>query len=295
MNSGTIGTMNLLAIDWQHPLVQSLWLPLGLALVATGLLRLALGRRGAHWAMAGLGLSVVVASAWLAGLHWPPTSLTHKLPLILLLAWLAAGVMQAAGTDRIGAGVVALLLWAAALWWLGVRDPAHVVGALLAGALVLAALLLAPVDRAHGPAMLVVASLGLAGVAMVAGSLLLFQWSVLLAAATGGAALWLWPVALARFSLIASMTGALAWLALAQATVQLTRAPWWAVLVLVAVFAAARVARRLPGRGALLQPVVVAVVAGLVAGAAVLGTQWALGGGSDGAGGDDDAYYTPRW
>ena len=58
---------------------------------------------------------------------------------------------------------------------------------------VLACLLQPSPHRADSAAAAVVASLGLAGLGFAAGSLALFQLSLLLAAAVGGAALWLWP------------------------------------------------------------------------------------------------------
>ena len=155
--------------------------------------------------------------------------------------------------------------------------------------------------RADTAAMLVVAGAGLAGVAMLSHSALLFELSLGLAAAVAGAALWLWPVSRISFGAGGALAAVLAWLSLAQATALLTSVRPGAVLLLAAAFSACillRVLRRRLHRGegrAWAETLAVAAVAALWVAAALAIAQWA-GPPRSGAGKvPDDPYYTPKW
>ena len=78
--------------------------------------------------------------------------------------------------------------------------------------------------------MLVVAGVGLALVAMMSGSALLFELSLGLAAAVAGTALWLWPVPRISLGVSGLLVAVIGWLALAQGTALLTSVRPGAVL-----------------------------------------------------------------
>jgi hypothetical protein len=200
------------------------------------------------------------------------------------VAALAAGWVAALAGARPAVGwLVAAAVAIAALGWLGgVRGA--VTGAI--GSLLLAALMRAPAERADAAAALVIASLGLAAATMQGGSLALFQQALLLAAATGGAALWLWPKPRLAFGPGATVVSTICWLATAQAASQsIAIAPLTqgllAAALLAPLFTAGRGAGAVhgdrwglgaaarAGRAALLRPLATAAIAGIVVVAAV--------------------------
>ncbi|WKB51857.1 hypothetical protein [Eleftheria terrae] len=282
-------------MDLNHPLMQSVALPLLLALAGAGLLRHGDAARPARRAGAALGLSVLLASGWMLG--WPlhPQGLTEKLP------WLVAGALLAGlllDAFRLSARVATLLgavLWALALAWLRGASWPLAAAAWAAGSAVLAALAHTPAERASGPALLGPASLGVALLAFMLGSMLLFQLALLLACACAGLLPWLWPTPRVRFSAAAWLPASLAWLCTAWALLVLTPAKPGLLLPLLAGFAAERVLRhrRLPGRRALSEPLAVALLAALCAGGALL--MATLGPAGAPAAGEDEPYYQPRW
>lgn len=286
-------------MDPHHPLVRSVLLPLALALAGTGLLRVTLGlSAGRRWAAAALGLALWVAAVWTLGLRWPPSSLPEKLPWVYGAACLLALALEALRANARTQWAAAAVLWALVLLWFG-RQPwvAGVVGWAVGVALI-GALVHEPRDGAQAPALLLVAAAGLALVAMLSGSLLLFELALALVAALAGCALWLWPKARIGFGAGAGMVAALAWLALAQGTALLTRAPAAALLLLAgAGFSGLllRAARRrraaLPGW---IEPLASAALALLWVAAALALTLWL---GADGSAGSeaDDPYYRPAW
>ena len=132
----------------------------------------------------------------LGGWRWPPDALTEKLPWALATATLLGVGLQAMRAYPRTAWFASAFLWALLLVMLGGAQPLLVKWHRLAGRRGGAGRVLSePQNRAGAPAMLVVAGLGLAAVAMAAGSALLFELSLLQAAAVAGCALWLWPVA----------------------------------------------------------------------------------------------------
>lgn len=283
-------------MDLDHPLIQSVLVPLLLALGAAGLLRHLLGpRNGPRWAAAALGLALLLSSLLLLGLPggWP-TAAMEKLPWVFAVGWLLGLLLEAGRPPRPVQWIAASLLWLGMSWWLGAREIGTATASALLGAAVLAALHDSVSERASAASMSLVASLGLAAVAMLSGSLLLFQLSVLLAAALAGVALWVWPRTRIRFGLAAWVTAGIGWLALAHMAALLTPAPPLALATLAAVFIAGPIVRRLPlmGKRVVVEPLVVAAAAGLLAGVALAWTA-SLDGRQEPAPGDE-LYYTPE-
>ncbi|HYP85504.1 hypothetical protein [Variovorax sp.] len=285
---------------FHHPLFQSLALPLLLAFFGAALVRFAGGPGvGARWAATGVPLALMVSSVFTLGWSALPLSMPEKLPWIYGAAALAGMALEYLRADRrlvwLGAG----LLWAVVvIAVLGNQPMLPRIGSWVVGVAVIGAVLAEPQARADAAAMLAVASLGLAALAMRAGSSLLFELSLALAAAVAGAALWLWPVSRIRFGACVLVAALLAWLSLAQSTALLTGAPPGAFLLLAAAFSSGivvRAVRRRLHRGEArvwVEALLVAGVAALwVAAALALGHWGGTAFGADPA----DGYYTPKW
>lgn len=282
-------------MSFDHPAVHSGLVPLVVAFLAAGVLRLALGAgRGPQAASAAAGVGFLVAYLLTLGLPpWPPSGALQKLAYVAA-AGLAIGLLL----DLLRAGVIwarllGVLALVAALAWVfesQVRqaDPrALLQPALLAAGGALALWRVAG-QRAQGvaPAVaVIVAALGLAGVALVSASLSIAQLAGALAAAVGGFALWSWPVARFPFAAGGNFAALIPLLALAAVTTLLTKAPVWALAPLLLVFFADLVSSRLPaGSGRwreALQPVYLAVIAAIPAALAVGLAVYAAGGGGD--------------
>ena len=281
-------------MDLHHPFVESVALPLLLSLALTGIARGFVGAaRGGLAAVIGVGGAVIAATTWMSGLSPAPTSTLSRLPWTFVAAIVAGWIAAVAGRRPAVGWLVAAAVAIAALGWLGgVRGAIN--GAI--GSLLLAALMRAPADRADAAAALVIASLGLAAATMRAGSLALFQQALLLAAATGGAALWLWPKPRLAFGPGATVAATVCWLATAQAASQsVAIAPLTLGLLAAALLATIvtggrhagavhgdrwglGVAAR-AGRAALLRPLATAAIAGIIVAAAV---GWQFYGGAAG-------------
>jgi hypothetical protein len=272
-----------------HPLFESVALPLLLSLAGIGLFRLLAGLRHAA---TGVGLAVLLATLWMVGWSDRPAGVMQKIPWIFAGAWLLGTVLDAGAASRLLRWLGLTCGWIAACWWLGSRGifPGILYG--MAGAWVLGCLLRAPDDRAEAATAVVVASLGLAGVCIIAGSLALFQLGVLLAAAMGGMALWLWPTPRVRFGATGVAVAGIAWLTLAQAALLLVPARPSALALLAASFAAAPLLAKLwPIDRPRSRPLAVALVAGVLA-AGALALQAAEGdSGAPVEPGRDDGYY----
>ncbi|RZL63878.1 MAG: hypothetical protein EOP81_10935 [Variovorax sp.] len=281
-------------MDFHHPLVRSVLLPLVLALVATGVLRFTAGSR---WAGAGLGVALLAAALAVVGWQPRPGSLTEKLPWVVIAATLLALLLEAVRASRWLQWIVASAAWALALAALGVASlPA---GALtwVIGAAALAAVLHARDDNADAPALLAVAGFGLAAVAMTAASLLLFELALGGAVATAGIALWLWPQPRIAFGAAGRVVAVLTWLALAHATARLTQAPHTALALLALVFAVGPLMTWWhPAAPAWASPLWRAAVAALLAVGGVALTVRAVDAPAPAPGAaQEDPYYTPRW
>lgn len=277
-----------------HPLFQSLVLPLLLSVLGIGLIR---KLTGPARAAAAVGFAVVASMVWMTG--WPvqPQSVMHKLPWVVATAWVAGVALDARLAGRFPQWLCLSVLWLAASWWLGSRSAGQGAVFMLAGAAVLACLLRPPGDRADTVTAALIASLGLAGLGFAAGSLALFQLSLLLAAALGGAGLWLWPKPRIRFGAAAAAVAGVGWLALAQVALLLVPLRPSALALAAAAFATAPLLLRLrPRLSPLAAPLAVAVLAGALVCAAL--TWQAAGTGDSGAveggAGADDAYYEKR-
>lgn len=242
-------------MDLDHPVIASVLLPLLLATALTGVLRVNSGERGRRVAAGAVGLAMIVAH-WLAfgAPTWPVHSGTEKLALLFLLLLvggvvldmiLAGHVLTATAT---GLAVLAVTLWLA--WPQLLRGESGLIPlltlAVLLGLSCLWTLAKTPANGTNRPVVLIVAALGLAGASFNAGSLMLMQVALALAAALGGFVLWNWPAARLPFHAAGIAVGGLGCLALALLLLLLTDIRPWALLALPLIFAAAPVSRRLP-------------------------------------------------
>ncbi len=287
-------------MDFHHPLFQSLALPLCIAFAATGLLRGVLGPvRGARWAAAGTAVAIVGTVSWVLGWRLMPGALTEKLPWIFAAAALLGLGLEALRAGRRVQWLAAGILWALVLAVLAGQPLLLTIAIWLLGLAVIQAVLNEAPRRAEAIAMLVLASCGLAALAMMSGSALLFELSLGLGAALAGCALWLWPVARIAFGASGVIVALLAWLALAQATASLTSARPGALLLLAASFTSGslvrwghRRLRRGEGRP-WVETLLVAAVAALWVAAALALAHW--GGAAQPGASMDDPYYKPNW
>jgi hypothetical protein len=279
--------------------VHSGLLPLVVAFLVTGALRLVFGpARGAQVACAGVGFGLFAGYLATLGLPaWPPLGALQKLAVIAiagLALGLALDLMRAEVTAVRLLGVLALV---AALAWVfevqvrqadtrGLVEPALLAAG---GALVLWRLAGRRGEGAQPAVAVIVAALGLAGIALVSASLSIAQLAGALAAAVGGFTLWSWPVARFPFAASGTFAALVPLLALAAITTLLTKAPAWVLAPLLLVFFADLVSGRLPaGSGRwreALQPVYLGLIAALPAALAVALAIFAAG-----SGGDADLY-----
>jgi hypothetical protein len=287
-------------MDFHHPLFQSLALPLCIAFAATGLLRGVLGPvQGARWAAAGVAVAIIGTVLWVLGWRLMPGALTEKLPWVYAAAALLGLGLEAMRAGRRVQWLAAGILWALVLAVLAWQPLPLKIGVWLLGLAVMRAVLKEAPRRADAIAMMVLASFGLAALAMMSGSALLFELSLALGAALAGCALWLWPVGRIAFGASGTVVALLAWLALAQATALLTPARPGALLLLAACFTSGslvrwghRRLRRGEGRS-WVETLIVAAVAALWVAAALALAYW--GGVDTPAANMDDPYYKPRW
>lgn len=264
-------------MDLHHPAVESLVLPGLLALLLTGLARAVVGpdRRGLAAAL-GSGLAIVMATTWMSGWSAAPVSSLGRLPWLYVAA-LVAGVALARRRPAVGWLVTAVMALAGSIWLGGIGGIGASLFAAL-GLLLAAALARTPPQRADGAAILAIAGVGLGGSALAAGSLALFQQAVLIAAATGGTALWLWPRPRLAFGPAAVVSVTLAWLfTTLAATRTISLAAPTIVLLALGILVAALGSRstgeerppRRPARQALWRPLLAGLIALAFAAAAV--------------------------
>ena len=243
-------------LDLGHPLIASVLLPLALAIVLTGVLRpIAVGRRSRRIAAGAVGLALIMAHGFTFGAPvWPAQSGSEKLALLFVLLLVGGIVLDMFLAGRILTtaaaclAVLAVTLWLAwpqlMRWEPGLILPLTLVA--LLGLACLAMLGKTPADGTNRPATLVIAALALAGASFNAGSLVLMQVALALAAAIGGFALWNWPSARMPFHLAGVAVGGIGCFALALLLVLLTEIRPWALLPLPLVFAAGPVSGYLP-------------------------------------------------
>ena len=196
------------------PILQTIVLPLLLALLAMAALRVWPGER---WAGFGAILGLLGALAWLPGFEWPAHSRTLKLPWVVLVGLglaLLATARGAAGARPTWTPPAAVAVWVGAALWLadGQASTLLLVGAGLLGGAVLwqmaggrghsAAPAAAGAEAGVGvgvglevlpaQAAMAVAALGLAALAATGGSLLLAQLAGMLASCALAAVGWAW-------------------------------------------------------------------------------------------------------
>jgi len=287
-------------MDFHHPLFQSLALPLCLAFAATGLVRGVLGpMSGARWAAAGVAVALVGTMTWVLGWRLLPGALTEKLPWVCAVAALVGFGLEALRAGRRTQWLATGILWALALVVLTQQPLPLRIGSWLVGMAVIGAVLKEAPQRADAAAELAVASFGLAALAMLSGSALLFELGLALGAAIAGCALWLWPVARIAFGASGIVAALLTWLALVQGTALLVPGRPGPLLLLAAAFASGplvRLGSRRLRRGEMrpwVEALIVAAVAALWVAAALALAYW--GGSDTSAANMDDPYYKPRW
>jgi hypothetical protein len=243
-------------LELNHPVIESLFLPLVLTLLLTALLHWTLGvDRGKRLGAAAIGLSLLVTHAVIFELPvWPPRTGMQKLPLIVCLL-LAGGVLFDITTPRRGV-VAAVTIMAVGLLavWLGWPQLMHhdmglillLFTTSLTALFSLVGVVQAPPAGANRAAMILLAALGLAGASLQAGSLALFQIALALAAAVGGFALWNWPRPRLPLTGSGVAVGVLGCFALALLLLLLTPIRPWVLLPLALIFTTDYLARRLP-------------------------------------------------
>ncbi len=241
----------IFALD--QPLVQSVFVPLVAAFAVAGAGRLSRGL--ARTILCGAAIALGFLAAYTAIFGPPailPRSAGQKVAGLAVLAIVAGALVDAI---RLGPATRrALLLVAAAtglLWLLSplLRAPDAINLLRAAGALVLGLLIvwraseIAPDPQAAGP-ILVVAGVGLAGVALLGASVSLAQLAAALGAAAGGFMLWNWPVRRDSFEAAALLGGYGILAALITQGMAYTRMNPAALAVLACVIFAERIAKR---------------------------------------------------
>jgi hypothetical protein len=231
-----------------HPAVQSLLLPVLLAVLGIGLLALLRPR----WAAFGVLPALLLSLGLLPGYHWPAAAAAEKLPWVVAAAALGAVLLSGmAGPGRrprpasqLGFALIAWL--AASLWVAGDWRPESLrLILVLLGALLMVGWAwavrarpehsgLRAAARAEPPgagaaAGLAAATFALAGWAAVGGSLLLAQLAAMLGSVSSVLAfvLWRWPAAAPRPlpSTAVLMPLGLAWAVIALAVAWQALAP----------------------------------------------------------------------
>lgn len=242
-------------MDLDHPLTASVLLPLLLATALTGALRTVPGERGRRVAAGAVGLALILAHLLAFGAPaWPAQSGIEKLPLLFILLLVGGFVLDMIPAGRVLIAIASCLAVPGVTLWLAwpqlERGDPGLIGLLVLAALLglacLAMLAKTPANGTNRPAMLIVAALGLAGAGFNAGSLVLMQVALALAAALGGFALWNWPAVRLPFHATGVAVGGIVCFALALLLILLTDIRPWALLALPPIFAAAFVSRYLP-------------------------------------------------
>lgn len=238
------------------PLVQSAGLPLTVAFAVAGLIRL-IGGEQRGTALASVAVAVGFVCAYAAVLGWPPmppVSSNQKLVYIAVVGLATGAALDFGRASKALERILVAVLPLAALIWLGwnrlkAPDPAFLglIAVLWIGGMVV----LWRVGDARGwgiasSVMMLMASLGAGGLAVLGSAASLAQLFFALAAALGGFMLWNWPKPRLPFRAAALFGAGLTWLALADAVVLYTKTPVVTFLPLLLVFFVEPLARRLP-------------------------------------------------
>ncbi len=283
----------------QNPIVLGALVPFVLSLVGTVVLRLGLGAvAGPRYAIAAVGLSFLITYWLLLGIPaFPPPASIQKVLYLAVLAWVAGLVIDITHTERAMGHLLSYVFPVIALVWLGWRlivGGAGVGDVVAMIALYAAAILVfwrvAATARSADieinaryallPSILVMVAAMAAGfVAVIGASASLAQLALALGFATGGYLLWNYITYLRQgqtFNFGATGAFGAAGIMLVLIDVMAlfaTRVSRWALLLVVLVFAADLVVRRVALEGAWarwLNPVLYGVLVALPAIAAVV-------------------------
>ncbi|MEE4377856.1 MAG: hypothetical protein V2J55_10150 [Candidatus Competibacteraceae bacterium] len=275
-------------MDFNHPVVQSVLLPLILGFVLTGALRLLLGRYwGARVACVSISLSLLLVVLLLLGLTWPANTAVHKLPY-LLTGSVILGLLVDWQAQQRSLKIAAMLLWPLlVLGWLAavrLRNPELSLIVELAALSCASVLIFWRLERVRADvlipsSMVLSAAIGLGAVAALSASLSLGQLAFALAAAVGGFMLWNWPKRRDEFAYSGIFGAAGALLILTALVLLLTDARPIALAVLGLIFCADWVSNKLPpveGKlGSALKPIYLIGVAAIPIALAVVLTIYA--------------------
>lgn len=253
------------------PIIQSVIAPVVVAFLATGILAFVLGRTvGARIAAAAVPVGFLV-SYWIT-VGWPPFPPVSSSQKIIYVVVFGAGVGalfdlvgRRDAIARIGTVVWPVLI----VGWLGWREltspsllgVATMVALCLGGIAIFAGLHTSRGGQSAPTITLLVGALGASLVALIGSSASISQLSIGLAAASGGFLLWNWPKSRFSFGTAALFGGAGALVALVSALTLFASASKLALILLIPVFFADRLAVRLPMAS---KPAVGALVLGVV-------------------------------
>lgn len=274
-------------------LLRSALIPLAVAAVAAGLLRLLAG--SAHGpAMAGAAICLAFLTGYIlmagAPAVWPPSAV-QKIFFIAAAGGIFGLSVDLSPRARRLTALGALLAPALALAWLGwprvVRldwaDGATLLVVAAAGAAILAELHGRNAQPAESAVKLSIASVALAAIALLGASASMAQLCGVLAASAAGFALWLWPKPRLRFAASALFGGGLVFVALLGSVAVFSNASKPALCLLLPVFFAGRALGRadagLHKLGQAVKPLLVAAIA-VVPAIAAVGLAQLLGGGA---------------
>lgn len=242
-------------MDWHHPIVASVLLPLGVAAAVALLAGLSrrLRESGAAATLA-CGLAVTAAAFALLGADWPALSVMRRLPWAIAAGGALGGICLAFSQRRLPIWLVATLGWAAIAAWLAPSAAAAVLPIAAGAALIVLLFRQVPAAAAlttgfwtlHGTALV---AFGAAATMFGAGSLALAQLAAAIGFACVGAAVaaWSWRgLRVARATALVGITGLLALYQAALATIDTAPVALLSmILALIAsIWTAASAARR---------------------------------------------------
>lgn len=293
-------------MDTHHPLFRSLVLPFVLAFLSTALLHRILGPvKGRRWAPAAAPFALVFATIWVLGLRSAPAGMLEKLPWAEAAGAVTGLAMQSVRRGPWVAWIGGTAVLGLILSDLGIPSAAWGAACWFAGSAVVGAAVSEPMESSGAPASLVVASIGLAVVALMGGSALLFELGLVLGFAVAGTALRLWFTARLPFGWSGLIGVTTAWVALAYCTVSMSAIRPAALLLLACAFLSGpilRLASRRRGEGHMhpasqvrswIRP---AATAGIAAIWVILAMALTYFTGSEPSGdAAGNPYYTPRW
>ena len=186
-------------MDYNHPVVQSVLQPLIVAFALTGGINLAgRSRWGACLASAAIATSLLIVILQLLGMPpWFPRTGMQKLSYLVFLGLLLGIGLETRLHNRIKVlmiGLIWLMLMQLWLAWPQLRTPTPSLIVQFAALYTLAALcfwrvMLLREQNLEPVVMILLAAIGLAGVAFISGSLSIAHLCAALAAAVGGLAL----------------------------------------------------------------------------------------------------------